>query len=153
MNLFLNRQKVDECSVNPRVRIVALCRQKTAESVLHRPCRGRVDMALDGGKVDDVLTEEVVRHLNAVGENAVKNVGLRLGAVLDPFHVRLFEIVEDRHRVLPKERHVVVQVLSLEGIRDHGLVLHAHDVGEARLLEGEDAPSICQGVVLALGNG
>src|SRR5579859_6870486 len=49
-----------------------------------------VDVALHRGQVDDVLAEEVVRHLDAVREDAMKHVHLRLGPVLDPLHVLLF---------------------------------------------------------------
>jgi len=62
----------------------------------------------------------------------------RLGLVLDPAHVAFLEVVENRYVILAEERHVVIEILALEGVGHHGLVLHAGDVGVPRGLQGLD---------------
>ena len=37
-----------------------------------------------------------------------------------------------------EDRHIAVQVLALEGVGDHGLVLHAHQIVKACLPQGQD---------------
>jgi hypothetical protein len=101
---------------------------RPAKRVLHRAGGVGVDVALDGGQVDDILAEEVVGNVDALGEDLVEHEHLRLGLVGNPLHVLVAEVVEDGDVVLLKKGDVVVQVFALECVGDDGLVLHADQV-------------------------
>ncbi len=140
MDLLLDGEEIDEGAVDPGVSVVAVGREQAAERVLHGAGGRGVDMALDRRQVQDVLAEEVVGDADAVREDVVEHVHLRLGAILHPAHVLVLEVVEDGDVVLAEERDVVVEVLTLEGVGHHRLVLDAGDVFVAGLLQGQDRP-------------
>ena len=52
-----------------------------------------------------------------------------------------------------EDRHVVVQVLALEGVGDDGLVLHADQVVEARPAQGADGALQLPGRGVGAGKG
>ena len=52
-----------------------------------------------------------------------------------------------------EDRHVTVQVLALEGVGDHGLVLHADQVVEACLAQGQDGAFELPGGGVGAGHG
>ncbi len=131
VDLFLDRQQVDQRFVDPAVRVVSPGIQQPAEGVFHRPGCGRVDVALDGRQVDDVLAEEEIGDVDAFGKDAVQDTHLRLGLDRDPAHVVVFEVVANRDVVTPEDGQVPVQVFALERIGDDRLILNAHQVGEA----------------------
>ncbi len=140
MDLLLDGEEVDEGLVDPAVGVVPLGVEQAAEGVLHRPGRRRVDVGLDRGQVDDVLAEEVVGDRDPLGEDVVEDVHLRLGAIRDPLHVLVLEVVADGDVVLLEERQVVVEVLALEGVGHDRLVLNADDLLVAAAAEREDRP-------------
>jgi hypothetical protein len=74
------------------------------------------------------------------GIDAVEHHHLGLGLVDRPRHVAGLEVVEHRDVVLLEDRDVVVEVLALEGVGDHGLVLHADLVLESLGAQGADGP-------------
>ena len=140
VDLLLDREQIDQRLVNPRVRVVAPRVQQAAERVLHRAGRGRVDVALGGRQVDDVLAEEVVGDVDAFRKDAVEHAHLRLRLVAHPRHVAVLEVVEDGDLVLLEDRDVVVEVLALERVGDDRLVLDADLIGEAAARERLDRP-------------
>ena len=124
--------------MNPRVRVVTVCGEEPAEGVFHRARRGCVDVALDGGQVDDVFAKEIVWHQDSVRENLVEDVHRRLRPILDPPHIAFAEIVEYGDVVLLENGQIVIQIFALERIGHHRLVLHARDVCQARLAQREN---------------
>ena len=66
--------------------------EQPAERVLHRAGRCREDMGLDGRQVDDVLADEDLGYLEAVGEDFVQDQHLALGLVVDPDGVLIGEV-------------------------------------------------------------
>ncbi len=71
-------------------------------------------------------------------EDVVQRQHLRLRPVRHPLHVLVAEVVLHRHAVVAADGHVAVQVLALEGVGDDGLVLHADQVVEPGLPQGQD---------------
>ena len=130
VNLVLDRQQIDQRLVDPRVRVVPPRVEQAAERVLHRAGGRGVDVALGRRQVDDVLAEEVVGDVDALGEDAIEHAHLRLRRVADPRHVAVVEVVEDGNLVLLEDRDVVIQVLTLERVGDDRLVLHADLIGK-----------------------
>ena len=122
------------------MRVVAARVQETAERVLHRPRRRRVDVTLDCRQVHDVLAKEEIGNVDAFGIDAFEHAHSRRRLVGHPCHVAILEVVQDRNIVLLEDGDVVVQVLSLESIGDDRLVLHAHLVGETAPRERLDRP-------------
>ena len=138
MNLLLNREEIDERLVNVAVRVVAIRVEQAAERILHR-ARGRgVDMALRRRQVHDVLAVEVVGNLDAVRKDLIEDEHLRLRRVDLPLHVFVAKVELDGDLVVAKDRHVMVQVLALERVRDNGLVLHTDEILIAGLAQTDD---------------
>ena len=131
VNFLLDGEQVHQCFVDPGVRVMAACVQQTAEGILHRPGRGRVDVALGRRQMDDVLAEEKVGNVDAFREDAIEDAHPRLRLVAHPRHVLVLEVVADRDLVPLEDRHVVVQVFALERVGDDGLVLDADLIGVA----------------------
>ena len=135
VDLLLDGQQVDQGLVDPGMGVVAVVAEQAAEGVLHRAGGRGVDVALDRRQVDDVLAAEVVGDADALGEDLVQRQHLRLRAGRAPSACLRAEVVAHRDAVVPADRHVAVQVLALEGVGDHGLVLHADQVGETGILQ------------------
>ena len=95
VDLLLNREQIDERFVNPRVGVVPPRVQQAAERVLHRAGRRRVDVALHGRQVHDVLAEEVVGDADAFGKDVIERAHARLRPIAHPLHVAVLEVVED----------------------------------------------------------
>ena len=140
VDLFLNREEVDERAVDPRVGVVPVVVEKTPERVFHRARRRRIDVTLDGGKVDDVLPEKEIRNVNPVREDRVENVHLRFRREPHPAHVGRAEVVADGNVVRLQDREVVVQVLALERVGDDRLILYADQVRKPGPLERANRP-------------
>ena len=130
MNLLLDREQIDERLVDPRVGVVAPRVQEAPERILHRAGRRRVDVALGRRQMDDVLAEEEIGNVDAFGIDALQHAHRRLRLVGHPRHVFFDEVVEDRDAVAFDDRHVVIQILALEGVGDDRLVLNADLIGE-----------------------
>ena len=140
MDLFLDREKVREGFVDPRVRVVAPRIEESAEGVLHRSGRRRVNVAFDRREMNDVLPLEIIGDPYPVREYLVEHMHLCPGRVGDPPHVAVPEIEQDGDAVPAEKGDVVVQILPLERVGDNGLVLNTGDVVEARLLQRKDCP-------------
>ena len=138
MDLLLDRQQVDQRLVNPGMRVVPVGAQQPAEGVLHRAGGGGVDMGFHRRQVDDVLAEEIIGDADSLFEDLIQHQHLRLGLVFHPGHIFLAEIVFHRDAVMAEDRDEPVQVLALEGVGHHRLILHADQVVETRLLQRED---------------
>ena len=138
VDLLLDREQIDQRLVDPRVGVVPPRVEQSAERVLHCAGGGGVDVALGRRQVDDVLAEEVVGDVNALGEDAVEHAHLRLRLVAHPRHVAVLEVVEDGDPVLLENRDVVVEVLALERVGDDGLVLDAAQVAVAGAVQRAD---------------
>ena len=138
VDLLLDRQQVHQRLVDPGVGVVPVLAEQPAEGVLHRAGGRRVHVRLDRRQVHDVLADEVIRDADALRVDVIQGQHLRLGLVGHPGHVFLAEVVQHRDAVVPEDRHVAVQVLALEGVGDHGLVLHADQVVEPGCAQRQD---------------
>ena len=125
VDFLLDREQVHERLVNPRMGVVTACVPQTAERVLHGAGRRRVDVAFRRRQVHDVLAEEEIGNADAFGIDSIQHAHPRGRLITDPFHVLVLEVVEDGHAVFPEDGNVMIEILPLERIRDHRLVLHA----------------------------
>jgi hypothetical protein len=88
--------------------------------------------------VDDVLAVEVVGDVQALREDVVEHKQLVLRPERLPAHVLLAEVELHVDVVVAEDRHVVVEVLALEGVRHDSLVLHADQVVVAGVAQRDD---------------
>ena len=130
MDFLLNRQKVNKGFVNPTVGIVSLRTKQAPKGVLHRTGRPGIDVTLDRGEMDNVLTNKIIRNMDPFREDLMQYPHLRLGSERDPPHVPLPEIEQHGNLILPKDRYVFVQVFTLKRVCDNSFVLHTYDVLE-----------------------
>ena len=124
--------------MDPAVRVMPLRIEQPAEGVLHCTRRRRVDMALDGRKVDDVFPLEILRDRDPLRIDRVENMHLRLRRVMNPADVAFSEIVEHRNVIAAEYGDVIIKILPFEGVRHHRLVLHADKFRESRVPQGEN---------------
>ena len=113
--------------------------QQAAERVLHRAGRRGEDVRLDRRQVDDVLADERLRDLDAIGEDLVEDEHLALRLVVDPDGVFIRQ-VDALEAVAVEDDLVLVLDLALVGIDDDGAVLDGHDLVIAVAKEGADYP-------------
>ena len=137
VDLLLNRQQVYQRFVDPGVGVVAVGAEEPSEGVLHRSGGYCVDVALNRRQMNNVLAEEVVGDADASGIDAIQHQHLGFGLVGHPGHIPVLEVVENRDVVVAEDGHVMVQVLTFEGVDHHRLVLHTTQVGEASLVQGQ----------------
>ena len=121
MDLLLDHQQVDERLVNHRMRPVTMLVQQPAERVLHRARRGREDVRLDRGQMDDVLADEAAGNHEALridlvqAQELLRQIADRVADV-DP----LFTFVEVDVAQLVRLDDVDLLVLAFAEVRvDH----------------------------------
>ncbi len=112
--------------------------EQPAEGVFHGPSGGRVHVTFDGRQVNDVLADEIIGDMNTFGVDIIQGQHLGLGPIGHPCHVIPSEVVEHWNIIVLADWHIAIQVFALESIGDDRLVLHAHQIGEARLAQGQD---------------
>ena len=79
VDLLLDRQQIHQSVVDPGVGVMAVDVEQAAKGVLHRPGGDGVAVRLDRGQVDDVLADEEIGHVDAVGKILSSTSILALG--------------------------------------------------------------------------
>ena len=90
--------------------------------------------------MNDVFADEIIGNADSVGKDLVQNAHARLGLVDDPLHVLVLEVEQDGDVVGAEDGLVVVEIFTLEGVGDHGLVLHRGDVAQPGVAQRQDGP-------------